>query len=82
MPRGPVRRLLLGLALLSFALLAYLVIANQGETPVHVGLLVVFGLLALRASGLRRASGEVDPGAGHLRLETEFEGPSEEDEEG
>lgn len=82
MPRGPVRRLPLGLALLSFALLAYLVIANQGETPVHVGLLVVFGLLALRASGLRRASGEVEPGAGHLRLETEFEGPSEEDEEG
>lgn len=68
----------LAFAVLVFALLAYLLVASKGSTPVILGLLIAFVLLALRASGLKRAEGEADA-TGHVRFHTEFEGPTDDD---
>lgn len=65
-------------ALLVLALVAYLLIASKGNTPVLIVLILVFGLLALRASELRRAGAEADA-TGHVRFDTEFEGPTDDD---
>ena len=79
MARGPIRLVPLGCAAVVFALLVYLLVASKGNTYIDIALIVVAGLLALRASGLKRAGAEVDPASGHYHLDTEFEGPSEEE---
>ena len=78
MTRGPVRRTAAAFAGVVFAVLVIYLFAESDPHPVISILLVVtFALLALRASGLRRADFEVDAQGGHYKLKTEFEGPDE-----
>lgn len=43
----------------------YLVVAGKAGLPIRLALIGVFALLALRASGLKRAEVEAEPQSGH-----------------
>lgn len=77
MTRGAVVPLALLFSLLPGGLLTYLVLADEGGWIIRLALLIVFGLLALRGFGLKRADIEGDPQGGALRLNTEFEDPKD-----
>lgn len=69
---GPRRWAAALFAVLFFALAVYLGVTGR-SIPLAVAALIVAGLLALRASGLQRAVGEITPAEGHLRIETDFD---------
>lgn len=82
MTRGPFRPISAGFAAATFVLLVAYIFLTAENVAVVVTLVVVFGLLALRASGLKKADIEATPQDGHLKFKTEFEGPDDDGEEG
>ncbi|MBA2556938.1 MAG: hypothetical protein H0V12_06280 [Chloroflexi bacterium] len=70
---APERRVATAFAAVILAADIALIATGTGALAIQIIALIVAGLLALRAAGLRRASAEVSPTDGAVRADTEFE---------